>query len=91
MDFHPTHRATPVNCEEEASQRLSAGSLDQSLFWKDVRQALLFVSLFVAVGGGAVWFLALPRHVQAMLVYGAILAGCLALILAGLRRRTHGR
>lgn len=72
------------------SRTLPVGTLDQSLFWKDVRQALLFVSTIMAIGGGAVFFLTLPRHEQAMLIYGAIVLGCGLLIVAGLRRK-HGR
>ena len=59
--------------------------------WKDVRHGLLFVSTIMAIGGGAVFFLLLPRPAQAMLVYGVILAGCGLLIIANLRRRKHGR
>lgn len=89
MAPHPNTRATPDNRREVVSQRLPAGTLDQSLLWKDVRQAFLFIAAFVASGGGAVWFLLLPRPAQAMLIYGAIVTGCLMLILAGLRRKAR--
>ena len=91
MPSPTTRRATSANSQEETSQRLLAGTIDQTLFWKDLRQGVLFVVAFVTLGGGAVLFLTMPRHVQGMIIYGAILMGCVLMILAGLRRRTHGR
>ena len=84
MTYHPTPARTTGNSQK--GERAAPG-LDQSLFWKDVRHGLLFVAAFVAIGGGAVFFLTLPRHEQAMLIYGAVVVGCASLIVAGLRRK----
>lgn len=88
----PPRRATTTATDRDRMSRtLPVRDFDQSLLWKDVRQGALFITLFVAIGVGAVWFMALPRPAQAMIVYGACVSGCVALILAGLRRRKHGR
>lgn len=87
-----SRRATTTATDQERMSRTPlVRDFDQTMLWKDVRQGLLFVSLFVAVGCGAVFFLVAPRHVQAMIVYGAVVAGCVLLIVANLRRRKHGR
>lgn len=86
-----TPSATPIQQAGRSSRGVPHGTIDQSLFWKDVRQAVLFVAAFVVVGGGAVIFLIQPRHVQAMLVYVLIVTGCVALIAAGLRRKARDR
>jgi len=88
----PPRRATTTATDQERMSRTPlVRDFDQTMLWKDVRQALLLVSTFVALGGGAVFFLVAPRHVQAMLLYGAVVAGCVLLIVANLRRRKHGR
>ena len=51
MDATNTSRATTsANSSEGKSRALPAGTKDQSLFWKDVKQAALFVGGFVFVG-----------------------------------------
>lgn len=85
-----TQSATPIQ-QAGRSSRGAPHGLDQSLFWKDVRHGLLFVSLFVAVGGGAVFFLLLPTPAQAMIGYGAVVTLCGAGIVASLRRKARGR
>ena len=80
----------PVDNSEGARAALPP-RMDQGLFWQDVRQGLLWTATFVAVGGGAVFFLTLPRPAQAMLIYLAIVTGCASLILASLRRKARGR
>lgn len=86
-----TQSATPINKRERSSRGAPLGTLDQRLFWKDLRHLFLFLATFVAIGVGAVWFYLLPRHEQAMLMYGLIVLGCAFLILAGLRRKANGR
>lgn len=90
MPSPTTQSTTHTNKRERQSCGAPHGTLDQSLLWRDVRQGVLFIVLFVTIGGGAVWFMLLPRPAQAMIVYGACVSGCVALILAGLRRK-HGR
>lgn len=90
-DITNTSRATSTATGSEGKSRaLPAGTIDQGLLWKEVRQGLLFAAFWVAVGGGAVMFMTMPRHVQAMLIYGAIVVVCTSLVVAGLRRK-HGR
>jgi len=48
----PTRRATTqtANSEGRKSRSPSLGTLDQSLFWRDVKQAAVFVGGFVLAG-----------------------------------------
>ena len=64
--------------------------IDQGMLWKDVRQAALFVGGFLAIGALSVLFMTLPRHEQAMWIYGVVLVGSASMIVASLRRK-HGR
>jgi hypothetical protein len=85
MSTPNTQSATPIQQAGRSSRGVPHG-LDQSLFWKDVRQAVLFVALFTALGGGVVLFLLLDRPAQAMVAYSALVVWCLVMIVAGLRR-----
>ena len=87
---------SPTPCRATDGQQAGGQSrdlpqrIDQSMFWRDVRQAVLFVVTFVVIGGVSVVFLTLPRHEQAMWIYGAVLIGSVSMIVASLRRK-HGR
>lgn len=85
-----TRRATDGQ-QAEGSSRDLPHRIDQEMLWRDVRQGLLFMAVCVAIGVGIVVFMIQPSHVQAMLIYAAIVTGCVSLIVAQLRRKARGR
>lgn len=85
----PTRRATDGQQAGGQSRDLPQ-RIDQSQLAKDARQLALFVGGFLAIGALSVVFMTLPRHEQAMWIYGAVLVGSVLMIVASLRRK-HGR
>lgn len=83
----PTRRATTTANAEEA---VSRQPLSRDL-WAFLRQCAAITVIAATAGLFAIWFTLLPTHVQAMIVYGAIVTGCGLLIVANLRRRRSGR
>lgn len=87
---------SPTPCRATDGQQAGGQSrdlpqrIDQSQLAKDARQLALFVGGFLAIGALSVVFMTLPRHEQAMWIYGAVLVGSALMIVASLRRK-HGR
>lgn len=86
----PTTQSTTHTNKRERQSCGAPHGIDQTLFWKDLRHLLLFLAVCVVTGVFGVMFLLMSNPERAMTVYLLIVAGCVFLIGAQLRRK-HDR